>query len=81
MPPKPAIKSRRRRASFRLDVRLADHTLDFVILIAKMSAKIVAKRALGRPSEIDYLSGFLQGVLGGLKFDVDRTTLLYTEKN
>jgi GT2 family glycosyltransferase len=47
-----------------------------------MSAKIVARRALGRrPAEIDYLSGFLQGVLGGLKFGVDRTTLLYTEKN
>jgi glycosyltransferase involved in cell wall biosynthesis len=47
-----------------------------------VSAKIVARRALGRrPAEIDYLSGFLQGVLGGLKFDVDRTTLLYTEKN
>jgi GT2 family glycosyltransferase len=47
-----------------------------------MSAKIVARRALGRrPAEIDYLSGFLQGVLGGLKFGVDRTTLLYTEKS
>ena len=29
----------------------------------------------------DYLSGFVQGVRGGLKFGVDRTTLLYTEKN
>jgi glycosyltransferase involved in cell wall biosynthesis len=47
-----------------------------------MSAKIVARRALGRrPAEIDYLSGFLQGVVGGLKFGVDRTTLLYTEKS
>jgi glycosyltransferase involved in cell wall biosynthesis len=47
-----------------------------------LSARIVAKRALGRrPAEFDYLSGFLQGVLGGLKFGVDRTTLLYTEKN
>jgi glycosyltransferase involved in cell wall biosynthesis len=47
-----------------------------------VSAKIVARRALGRrPAEIDYLSGFLQGVLGGLKFGVDRTTLLYTEKS
>jgi GT2 family glycosyltransferase len=47
-----------------------------------MSAKIIARRALGRrPAEIDYLSGFLQGVLGGLKFGVDRTTLLYTEKS
>jgi len=46
------------------------------------SAKIVARRALGRrPAEIDYLSGFVQGVRGGLKFGVDRTTLLYTEKN
>ena len=48
----------------------------------KVSAKIVARGALGRrPAEIDYLSGFLQGVLGGLKFSVDRTTSLYTEKN
>jgi hypothetical protein len=47
-----------------------------------MSAKFVAKRALGRrPAEIDYLSGFVQGVRGGLKFGVDRATLLYTEKN
>jgi GT2 family glycosyltransferase len=47
-----------------------------------MSAKFVAKRALGRrPREIDYLSGFVQGVRGGLKFGVDRATLLYTERN
>jgi glycosyltransferase involved in cell wall biosynthesis len=47
-----------------------------------MSTKFVAKRALGRrPAEIDYLSGFVQGVHGGLKFGVDRATLLYTEKN
>jgi glycosyltransferase involved in cell wall biosynthesis len=46
------------------------------------SAKFVAKRALGRrPAEIEYLSGFVQGVRGGLKFGVDRATLLYTEKN
>jgi GT2 family glycosyltransferase len=46
------------------------------------SARIVARLALGRrPAEIDYLSGFVQGVLGGLKFGVDRTALLYTEKN
>jgi GT2 family glycosyltransferase len=45
-------------------------------------AKYVVKRALGRhPSEINYLSGFVQGVRGGLKFGVDRTTLLYTEKH
>jgi GT2 family glycosyltransferase len=47
-----------------------------------MSAKFVAKRALGRrPAEIEYLSGFVQGVRGGLKFGVDRTTLLYTQEN
>jgi GT2 family glycosyltransferase len=47
-----------------------------------VSAKFVAKRALGHhPAEIDYLSGFVQGVRGGLKFGVDRATLLYTEKN
>lgn len=49
---------------------------------AVMSAKVVAKRAFGRrPAETDYLSGFVQGVRGGLKFGVDRATLLYTEKN
>jgi hypothetical protein len=46
-----------------------------------MSAKFVAKRALGRrPAEFDYLSGFIQGVRGGLKFSVDRATLLYGEE-
>jgi glycosyltransferase involved in cell wall biosynthesis len=46
------------------------------------SAKFVAKRAIGRrPREFDYLSGFVQGVRGGLKFGVDRSRLLYTEKN
>ena len=46
-----------------------------------VSAKFIAKRALGqRPAEIEYLSGFVQGVRGGLKFGVDRTTLLYTEE-
>jgi hypothetical protein len=33
-----------------------------------------------RPEEIIYLSGFVQGVRGGLKFGVDRATLLYTER-
>jgi glycosyltransferase involved in cell wall biosynthesis len=47
-----------------------------------MCARIVARRIVGRrPAEIDYLSGFVQGVRGGLKFGVDRATLLYTEKN
>lgn len=46
------------------------------------SAKFLVKRALGREAgEINYLSGFVKGVRGGLKFNVDRTTLLYTEKN
>ena len=44
------------------------------------SARFVVKRALGRPAQINYLSGFVQGVRGGLKFGVDRTTMLYTEK-
>lgn len=47
-----------------------------------VSAKVLIKRALGRrPAEVDYLRGFVQGVRGGLKFSVDRSTLLYTEKN
>jgi glycosyltransferase involved in cell wall biosynthesis len=47
-----------------------------------LSAKFIAKSALGRrPAEIHYLSGFVQGVRGGLKFGVDRTTLLYVEEN
>lgn len=45
-------------------------------------ARYILKSALGRrPREINYLSGFVQGVRGGLKFGVDRTTLLYTEKH
>lgn len=45
-------------------------------------ARYVFKSALGRrPGEINYLSGFVQGVRGGLKFGVDRATLLYTEKH
>jgi GT2 family glycosyltransferase len=48
----------------------------------KASAKIVARWALGRrAAEIYYLSGFVQGVRGGLKFGVHRATLLYIEKN
>jgi glycosyltransferase involved in cell wall biosynthesis len=47
-----------------------------------MSAKFIAKRALGRrPAEIHYLSGFVEGVRGGLKLSVDRATLLYTGAN
>jgi len=46
------------------------------------SARFLKKRALGmRPEEIIYLSGFVQGVRGGLKFGVDRATLLYTERH
>ena len=45
------------------------------------TAKIASRWALGRhAAEVDYLSGFFQGVRGGLKFGVDRATLLYTEK-
>jgi glycosyltransferase involved in cell wall biosynthesis len=47
-----------------------------------LSAKFIAKSALGRrPAEIHYLSGFVQGVRGGLKVGVDRATLLYVEEN
>ncbi len=47
-----------------------------------MGARFVVKWVLGRrPAEFDYLSGFVQGVRGGLKFGVDRTALLYAEKN
>lgn len=46
------------------------------------SAKVVAKRALGRKStEFHYLSGIVQGIRGGLKFNVDRSTLLYIQEN
>jgi hypothetical protein len=51
-------------------------------LFVMISAKIVARCALGRrAAEIDYLSGFVQGVRGGLRFGVDRATLLYIEEN
>jgi glycosyltransferase involved in cell wall biosynthesis len=51
-------------------------------IFGRKSAKFVIMRALGhRPEEIYYLSGFLQGVRGGLKFGVDRARLLDTEKN
>jgi glycosyltransferase involved in cell wall biosynthesis len=47
-----------------------------------VSAKFIVKHALGRrPAEIHYLSGFVQGVRGGLKLGVDRATRLYTEEN
>jgi hypothetical protein len=46
-----------------------------------MSTKFIVKSALGRrPAEIHYLSGFMQGVWGGLKLGVDRATRLYTEE-
>jgi glycosyltransferase involved in cell wall biosynthesis len=46
------------------------------------SAKFIVKSALGRrPAEVHYLSGFIQGVWGGLKFSVDRATRLYTEQD
>ncbi len=46
------------------------------------AVKFVVKRALGhRPAEIDYLSGFVQGVRGGLRFGVNRAKLLYIEKD
>ena len=45
------------------------------------TAKIASRWIRGRhAAEVDYLSGFIQGVRGGLKFGVDRATLLYTEK-
>jgi GT2 family glycosyltransferase len=45
------------------------------------SARVVLRCARGRPIEIDYLLGFVQGVCRGLKFGVDRATLLYTERD
>ena len=49
---------------------------------ARVSAKFIVKSILGRrPAEIHYLSGVVQGVRGGLKFGVDRATLLYIEEN
>jgi glycosyltransferase involved in cell wall biosynthesis len=51
-------------------------------MFGRMSAKSVARYAVGRrPAEIDYLSGFIQGVRGGLKFGVDRASMLYTQKD
>ncbi len=48
---------------------------------ATIGAKFIVKSALGRrPSEINYLSGFVNGVRGGLKFGIDRSTLLYTNE-
>jgi glycosyltransferase involved in cell wall biosynthesis len=50
--------------------------------VGVQGAKFIVKSALGRrPAEIHYLSGFVQGVWGGLKFSVDRATLLYTEQD
>ena len=49
---------------------------------AYVGAKFIIKTILGRrPAEIHYLSGVVQGVRGGLKFGVDRATLLYIEEN
>jgi hypothetical protein len=49
---------------------------------AVMGVKFLARCAVGRrAAEIDYLSGFVQGVRGGFKFSVDRATLLYSEKH
>jgi glycosyltransferase involved in cell wall biosynthesis len=45
------------------------------------TAKVVVKRALGEKTlNTQYLKGLVQGVRGGLKFGVDRTTLLYTRE-
>lgn len=44
-------------------------------------AKFIAKTILRRNPEIDYFSGFFQGIRAGLQFGVDRATLLYTEEN
>lgn len=46
-----------------------------------MSARYIVKRARGhRPGEVQYLLGFVQGIRGGFKFNVDRKTLLYTNE-
>jgi glycosyltransferase involved in cell wall biosynthesis len=65
-------------------VRCGDPYATWLILriFCRATAKIAARYAFGRrAAEVDYLSGFFQGVRGGLKFGVDRTTLLYTEKH
>jgi glycosyltransferase involved in cell wall biosynthesis len=50
-------------------------------VVALTSVKVAVKRALGEKTlNAKYLAGFIQGVRGGLKFDVDRTTLLYTRE-
>jgi GT2 family glycosyltransferase len=50
-------------------------------LFTRATFKIAAKRALGEKTlNTQYLKGFVRGVRGGLKFDVDRTTLLYTHE-
>jgi glycosyltransferase involved in cell wall biosynthesis len=52
-----------------------------VRLFTKLTAKIAVKRALGeRTLNTQYLKGFVRGVRGGLKFGVDRATLLYTQE-
>ncbi len=50
-------------------------------VVARTSVKVAVKRALGEKTlNARYLAGFFQGVRGGLKFDIDRTTLLYTRE-
>jgi glycosyltransferase involved in cell wall biosynthesis len=50
-------------------------------VFTRTSVKVAVKRALGEKTlNAKYLAGFVQGVRGGLKFDVDRTTLLYTRE-
>jgi glycosyltransferase involved in cell wall biosynthesis len=50
-------------------------------VFTRTSVKVAVKRALGEKTlNAKYLAGFVQGVRGGFKFDVDRTTLLYTRE-
>lgn len=56
-----------------------------VWLVAKLVYIITGRVVLGcirwrKPGEIYYSSGFVQGVWSGLKFGVDRSTLLYKTK-
>jgi glycosyltransferase involved in cell wall biosynthesis len=50
-------------------------------VFAKTTAKVVIKRALGEKTlNAQYLKGLVHGVRGGMKFNVDRATLLYTQE-
>lgn len=64
-------------------VRCRDPYATFLAIrvFARASVKFVLKRALGRrTNDSAYAKGFVHGVRGGLKFGVDRATMLYTQE-